>query len=37
MGRLVSNLLDMTRFESAAELRRDDYPLEETSVKCFSA
>jgi len=30
MGRLVSNLLDMTRFESGGvELRRDDYPLEE--------
>jgi two-component system sensor histidine kinase KdpD len=30
MGRLISNLLDMTRFESGGvELRRDDYPLEE--------
>jgi two-component system, OmpR family, sensor histidine kinase KdpD len=30
MGRLVSNLLDMTRFESGGvELRRDFYPLEE--------
>jgi two-component system sensor histidine kinase KdpD len=30
MGRLVSNLLDMTRFESGGvELRRDDYPVEE--------
>ena len=30
LGRLVGNLLDMTRFESGAvELRRDLYPLEE--------
>lgn len=29
LGRLVSNLLDMTRLESGVELRRDDYPLEE--------
>jgi two-component system sensor histidine kinase KdpD len=30
LGRLVSNLLDMTRFESGGvELRRDAYPLEE--------
>ena len=30
MGRLISNLLDMTRFESGGvELRRDFYPLEE--------
>jgi two-component system, OmpR family, sensor histidine kinase KdpD len=29
MGRLVSNLLDMTRLESGVELRRDLYPLEE--------
>jgi two-component system sensor histidine kinase KdpD len=30
LGRLVSNLLDMTRFQSGAvELRRDAYPLEE--------
>jgi len=30
MGRLVSNLLDMTRFESGGvELRRDYYPVEE--------
>ncbi len=30
LGRLVSNLLDMTRFESGAvDLRRDLYPLEE--------
>jgi two-component system, OmpR family, sensor histidine kinase KdpD len=29
LGRLVSNLLDMTRLESGIELRCDDYPLEE--------
>jgi two-component system sensor histidine kinase KdpD len=29
LGRLVSNLLDMTRLESGVELRRDLYPLEE--------
>ena len=29
LGRLVSNLLDMTRLESGVELRRDYYPLEE--------
>jgi two-component system sensor histidine kinase KdpD len=29
LGRLVSNLLDMTRLESGVELRRDFYPLEE--------
>jgi two-component system sensor histidine kinase KdpD len=29
LGRLVSNLLDMTRLESGIELRRDLYPLEE--------
>src|SRR5213075_2228238 len=28
LGRLVSNLLDMTRLESGIELRRDLYPLE---------
>src|SRR5262249_40913801 len=29
LGRLVSNLLDMTRLESGIEIRRDLYPLEE--------
>jgi len=29
LGRLVSNLLDMTRLESGVELRKDLYPLEE--------
>ena len=29
LGRLVSNLLDITRLESGVELRRDCYPLEE--------
>lgn len=29
LGRLVGNLLDMTRLESGVELRRDLYPLEE--------
>ncbi len=29
MGRLVANLLDITRLESGVELRRDGYPLEE--------
>jgi len=29
LGRLVSNLLDMTRLESGVELRRDYHPLEE--------
>jgi two-component system, OmpR family, sensor histidine kinase KdpD len=29
LGRLVSNLLDMTRLETGIELRRDLYPLEE--------
>jgi len=29
LGRIVSNLLDMTRLDSGIELRRDFYPLEE--------
>jgi two-component system, OmpR family, sensor histidine kinase KdpD len=29
LGRLVANLLDITRLESGVELRRDGYPLEE--------
>lgn len=29
LGRLVANLLDITRLESGIELRRDGYPLEE--------
>jgi two-component system sensor histidine kinase KdpD len=29
LGRLVANLLDITRLESGVELRRDAYPLEE--------
>jgi two-component system sensor histidine kinase KdpD len=29
LGRLVANLLDITRLESGVELRRDEYPLEE--------